>query len=749
MIWLLLGLHLAVIGALAIGGRSLGRFALLLGALPPAVTSIWATIHAGTTSPFVVNQLWVEGLDLGFRFRIDALAALMTLLISGIGTVVFVYAFAYFSPTAKGVPGFAATLLAFSVSMLGLVWADSIWTLFIFWELTSVTSFLLVGHKHEDEDVQAAARRALMITGGGGLALLAGFLLLANNAGTVVISDLSVASGSTGTMAAVLIMVAAATKSAQLPFHVWLPGAMAAPTPVSAYLHSATMVKAGVLLVAVTGPFFADSEIWKWLGLTFGITSMLWGAVGALRHRDGKLILAWGTISQLGLLITLLSLGSAKATFAAISLLFAHALFKAALFLVIGEVDVRVGTRDITRLGGLYRTMPLTFATAVAAGASMAGIPPLLGFAAKEAAIEAVLGLKGMELAIAATAVVGGAVLTVAYTTRFLYGVFGPGPAVDVAPAKIALNGPGLLLAAASVAGFLALGLVNDIVGPAAVELDADAAVYSLLRWPGLTTGLAVSVGVVIVGLGLGLLLRSFTPPTPIPRGADLADDLFDGVLEGARRVTARIQHGSLPVYVATMAATAAAASLPFLGALHADVLVAWDRPLQAVVGAAVVVTAFASARVGSRLGAAVALGAVGVGVSGLFVLHGAPDLLLTQLLVETVVVVGFVVGLGHLSSNFPPVGATWRSIRLGVAGLGGLGVMVALAASATQPTGRPPIDAIADQAVVTGGGQNVVNVILTDIRGLDTLGEVVVIGTVALGILALTRTQREGRQTS
>ena len=748
MLWVLLAAHVAGVAAATLVGRRGMRPALVVAGLAPAATAAWATwaLISGQ-APSVVELVWVDGLDLSLRFRTDALALLATVLVSGIGALVFAYATGYFSPDAPGASRFPPSLLAFSAAMLGLVLADSVWTLFIFWELTSITSFLLVGHKHTDADVRAAARRALVVTGGGGLVLLAGLLVLADLGGTSSLTDLPPVSGSAATVAASLILVGAATKSAQVPFHVWLPGAMAAPTPVSAYLHSATMVKAGVLLVAVLGPALGGVTAWKVGGLAFGIASTLWGAIGALRHRDAKLILAWGTVSQLGLLVTLLALGTAKATFAALSLLVAHALFKAALFLVVGEVDIRTGTRDIDRLGGLARSMPVAFAVAVAAGLSMAGVPPLLGFMAKEAAIEAALDLAGAERVVVLGAVVGGSVLTVAYTTRFLIGVFGPaeaGPmtgATPVGPRRLTMTVPAVLLAAAGVAGYAAAGTVTAAVGPAAVELDAAADAYSLIRWPGLKTAFLISAAVVAAGATLGGWLgrRPVADPPP-PRGAVAADALVDRVLAVSPRITARVQHGSLPVYLATMGTAAAVAGAPFLTALSTDHLVWWDHPLQGVLAVAIIAAAAAGGRVRSRLGAALTLGAIGIGVSALFVVHGAPDLALTQLLVETVIVVGFVIGLGHLSRRFPKSTGSWRAARLAMAGLGGLAVMAAMVAAGSSPTGRAPIDRLATAAVDEGGGNNIVNVVLTDVRALDTLGEVVVLATVAVGILALAR---------
>ncbi len=749
MLWLLAAHLVGVAVAILAGGRLGMRPGLAAAAAAPGATAVWATAKLlNHSEPTVEELVWVEGLQLGLRFRSDSMALMMTLLVSGIGLAVFIYAIGYFSVNAQGAVRFPSSLLAFSTSMLGLVWADSVWTLFIFWELTSVTSFLLVGHRNVDAAVRTAARRALMITGAGGLALLAGLLILENEAGTATLTDLPAVSGTGATVAAILIMVGAATKSAQVPFHVWLPGAMAAPTPVSAYLHSATMVKAGVLLIAVTGTAFADVTIWKVAGLCFGIGSMLWGGIGALRHRDAKLILAWGTVSQLGLLVTLLAAGSGKAVFAATSILFAHALFKAALFAVVGEIDIRTGTRDITELSGLYRTMPVATVVAVLAGASMAGVPPLLGFAAKEAAVEAVLGLSGFEALVVGAAVIGGSTLTVAYTVRFLICVFGPGPDpadnTVVAPPRPAMAVPAVVLGGAGLLGFIFLHPVNEIVVPAAVELNAKASVYELHRWPGITTGLLISFGIVAVGWALGLYLASqAVPRLPRPIGADAADDMIDGVLEKSPRLIGRIQHGSLPVYLVTMTAIAALATVPLLTDLSIDHLVLWDQPLQGVLAASLVISAVAGVFVGSRLGAALTLGAVGIAVSGLFVLHGAPDLALTQLLVETVVVVGFVIGLGHLARRFPSAQPAWRVVRVGVSGAIGLGVALALAAAGSDPKGSAPIQELADGSVDVGGGNNIVNVILTDIRALDTVGEVVVLAVVAVGILALANVRK------
>ncbi len=753
MIWLLLALHAVVVVALSFVGGRLGRRSLWVAAMPMAATAVWSATRLGSTGVVTAGFQWVPGLDVSIEFRVDEMGALLSTLVSGIGALVCVYAVGYFSVGAASMGRFAATLLAFSAAMVGLVWADSVWTLFIFWELTSITSFLLVGFKHADPVARIAARRALVITGAGGLSLLAGFVLFVDAAGTASLSEITPITGSTANAAAFLILVAAATKSAQFPFHVWLPGAMAAPTPVSAYLHSATMVKAGVILVAVIAPAFQDTDVWKPLGLSFGLVTMVWGAVGALRHVDAKLILAWGTVSQLGLLIALLAIGTPKATFAAISILVAHAIFKAALFMVVGEVDVRAGTRNINDLSGLRRAMPITFVVAVISGASMAGIPPLLGFPAKEAAIEAALGLSGAEFWVVGGLIIGGSVLTVAYTTRLLIGMFGssePMPDREISPRRAAMSAPEAILAAASLLGFVTLGWVTGVVRAAVVTVAPKAEVYSLLRWPGLTQAFVTSLVVVAVGLVVGAALaRRHVVSGPVARGAANVDWTIDGVGRLARQIAGRVQHGSLPLYLATTVLVVCVAAVPFVGEIDPDTLYWWDNPAEAVLVGMIVAAAISATRVSSRLGAALVLGGVGFSVAGLFVTYGAPDLVLTQLLVETVIVVGFVVGLGRLATKFPTPTRLWLAGRLVIAGAMGTAVAVALAGSAGNRVGTAPVSELAETAQRDGGGKNVVNVILTDTRGLDTFGEVIVLMVVAVGILTLSTKRGRTRPTT
>lgn len=734
-----------------VSGDRLGRWSFALAGAPMLVSAVVAFDAMVNRRSRTESFQWVEGLDLTMAVRLDALTSVLLLLVSGIGVLVCVYSAGYFAVGTAGTGRFAATLLAFSMAMAGLVVSDTAWTLFVFWELTSVTSFLLVGHKRTDAAARTAARRALVITASGGLALLAGFVALFDAEPGLRLSELEPITGGWATAAAVLILVAAATKSAQVPFHIWLPGAMAAPTPVSAYLHSATMVKAGVVLVAVASPALGETAVWTPLGVAFGATSMIWGAIGALRQVDAKLIMAWGTVSQLGLMIALLSLGSAKATFAAVAIVVAHALFKAALFMVVGEIDVRTGTRDINQLHGLHRSMPVAFVVTLIAAASMAGVPPLLGFAAKEAAVEAALGLQGGERAVMLAVIIGGSILTVAYTTRFVLGVFGPstGEATVVWLARPMLAAPSVILGLASLGGFVGLGWVTGIVRDTAVVLDPKAEVYALLRWPGFTDAFFISAGIVIVGVVVGAALGArLRGPAPRTVGANLVDTTIDQVVVVARIVAARVQHGSLPGYVLTIVTTAALAATPFIWSFDLDPVYGWDNLGQAVLASFVAVAAVAATRVRTRLGAALVLGAIGFAVTGLFLALGAPDLVLTQLLVETVVVVGFVVGLGRLTTTFPRVGGLWFSTRLAVSALAAAATAVALVASsgrlATSPPANSVTDRLTERAVDEGGGKNIVNVVLTDVRALDTLGEVIVLIVVGIGVVALTRRRPE-----
>ncbi|MBD0738163.1 hydrogen gas-evolving membrane-bound hydrogenase subunit E [Streptomyces sp. CBMA29] len=434
MLGLIVG-HFVLAGFAGVFTRWWGRRAFLVLAAAPAATAVWAALQWNAVADGRVREQtwhWAPALDLEIALRLDALSLLLTVLAGGVGALVLVYCAGYFRDDEPGLGGFAGTLTAFAGAMLGLVLADDLMLLYVFWELTTVLSFLLIGHSAEKKASRRSALQALVVTTAGGLAMLVGLLMLGHSAGTYRLSALIAHPPATGPavrVALVLVLAGALSKSAVWPFSLWLPGAMAAPTPVSAYLHAAAMVKAGVYLVARLSPAFAPVGPWRALTVGLGLATMLLGGWRALREFDLKRILAYGTVSQLGFLTALVGTGSPDAALAGVTLLFAHALFKAALFLVVGAVDQTAGTRDIRRLSGLARTSPLLCAAATLAAASMTGLPPFLGFPAKEAAFDA---LTPLPLAFA----VLGSALTVAYTLRFLWGAFGPSEAVREAPSS-------------------------------------------------------------------------------------------------------------------------------------------------------------------------------------------------------------------------------------------------------------------------------------------------------------------------
>jgi multicomponent Na+:H+ antiporter subunit A len=745
-------------------GRAPRVFAVM--AVPPALTTGWAMAQgAGVLRGEPVEQTlsWVPGLSLDLALRLDPLALLMVTLVSGVGTLVFLYCPSYVAghSTREGreavahTARFAGILLAFSGAMLGLVLADDLLSLYIFWEATSITSFLLVGLNDEDSGSRGAALQALLVTVLGGLAMLVGFVVLGESAGTYRISEIvaSPPDGGLVTVALLLVLLGAFTKSAQLPFHPWLPSAMAAPTPVSAYLHAAAMVKAGVYLVARLTPAFADEAVWSPLVVTFGVATMLVGGYRALRQYDLKRLLAFGTVSQLGFLMVLVGGGTRETAVAGATLLLAHGLFKSTLFLTIGVIDTQTHTRDIRHLAGLGRRMPWLAAAAVLAGLSMAGLPPLFGFLAKEEAYAAYLhGGPGGLVTLAG--IVLGSVLTFAYTARLLWGAFAdkgcpPTDAVTHAERPAAVfTAPVVVLGVAS----LVLGLVPALVDPL-VQAVADRVEPGegehLALWHGLNAELALSALTVAAGALLFWQRRPVTRAQARLHTGPVhlldADRGYHAAVLGldvvAARATASVMSGSLPAYLAltlvTMLALPGTALLVTTG-LPSDIRV-YDTWLQLAVGVGIALAAVATAFARRRFTAVLFLGAAGYGVAVLYVVHGGPDLALTQFLVETLSLVIFVFALRRLPPAFS--GRTIRRVQVVRALIAGaVGVLVtAFAVVAVAARRTPPVSqAFLDLAQPKGGGNNVVNVILVDFRGFDTLGEITVVAVASMGIAGL-----------
>ena len=742
--------------------RVFGRATGWLMALLPLVltgyfASFLAAVSAGET--FHVHQEWVPSLGVNLSFTLDGLSLVFALLISGIGALVFVYAGGYLAGHPQ-LGRLYVYLLMFMASMLGLVLADNVLALFVFWELTSISSYLLIGFDHERPRARAAALQALLVTGGGGLALLAGLLLLGQAGGSLELSTLLTQGDllrSHPLYLAILLLVLAGafTKSAQFPFHFWLPGAMEAPTPISAYLHSATMVKAGVYLLARFSPALGGTDAWTGIVAMVGATTMLVGAWMALTQSDLKLILAYSTVSALGMLTFLLGLGEPLAIQAALAYLLGHALYKGALFLVAGAVDHEAGTRDVDRLGGLLRAMPLTAVAAGVAALSMAGLPPLFGFIAKELTYEAALHAPmawGIAAALVAANIPLVAVAGIVGLRPFLGKATATPRAAHEAPVPLLL-GP-IVLAGLS----LTFGVWMDIeglLGAAGAAVLRQPTELHLALWHGLTPALALSAVTLAGGLGIYAIrggLRALAS-----RGEGIARwgpaGWYERVLNGLTRLavvqTQVLQSGYLRYYLMIIVAmTAGLAGYALLGRTLPIIVTDWSdlRFYEAGLVVLMLFAVLASVLLKSRLAAIAALGVVGYCVALVFIIFGAPDLAMTQFLVETLTVILFVLVFYHLPESriVSERSARWRDAVLAV----GVGVVMSALVLAGTPENYPSISAFfTEYSVSKGHGRNVVNVILVDFRGLDTLGEITVLSVAAVGVYALLKLRRKASE--
>ncbi|NYE38227.1 multicomponent Na+:H+ antiporter subunit A [Nocardioides cavernae] len=741
-----------------------GSRAFVAIALVPLAGTVWVAAQGPAVldgrGPAELHP-WVPGVGMELALAMGTLQWVMALVVLGIGALVLAYCAWYFDGDDLGVPRFAGVLVAFVGSMLGLVLADDLLLLYVFWELTTVFSFLLIGHDPGRRASRRAAIQALIVTTLGGLAMLVGAIVVAHGADTYRISQILAdpPAGTAVTVGVHLLLVGAVSKSALLPFHFWLPSAMAAPTPVSAYLHAASMVKAGVYLVALLAPAFAGVAGWREVLLVLGLATMLLGGVRALRQHDLKLLLAYGTVSQLGFLVLVLGVGTRSATLAGLALLLAHALFKATLFLVVGIIDHSTGTRDLRRLTGLAGRMPAVMVASVVAAASMAGLPPLLGFLAKEGVLVALVDVAregdgtGLGAANGWALVVGvvlGSVLTVAYSARFVWGAFGRREVEE--PLTVHAPGPAFVAAPVVLAGLtVLLGLLG---GPLTSLLSAQAEAFppgahepELVLWHGVSLPLLLTA----VSVGLGVLL--FVAREPVARAQTaLAHDwsLERAYRGGMRRldrtaveVTGVVQRGSAAAYLAVILVVLVAlpgwAMVRALAGPDRLTIAAWDTPAQAVVGVVVVVAAVLTVRSRRRIRAVLLVGVTGYGTALLFVLHGAPDLALTQALVETLTVVVFVLALRRLPEYFTdrPL-SRQRYLRAAL----GLAVAVVTAGfllvAGSARTSDPVSLALPPEALEFGGGGNIVNVILVDTRAWDTLGELSVLVAAATGVASL-----------
>jgi multicomponent K+:H+ antiporter subunit A len=717
---------------------------------------------------------WLPAFGLHFTLRMDGFAWMFSLLVTGIGLLVIVYARYYMSP-ADPVPRFFSFLLAFMGSMLGTVLAGNVIQLVFFWELTSLFSFLLIGYWHRSPAARDGARMALIVTSAGGLCLFVGAVLLGHIVGSydldaVLAAGNGIRSHALYVPTLVLVLLGVLTKSAQFPFHFWLPHAMAAPTPVSAYLHSAAMVKLGVFLMARLWPVMAGTDAWMWVVGLAGLCSLLLGAYMAMFQHDLKGLLAYSTISHLGLITVLLGLNSSLATVAAVFHTVNHATFKASLFMAAGVIDHETGTRDIRQLNGLARFMPITATLAIVAAAAMAGVPLLNGFLSKEMFFAESLSVEGpmqsLNYAMPYLATLWG-VFSVAYSMRFIHDVFfGPDPVglprAPHEPPRWMRFPIELLALACLVVGILpalTIGPFLDI-GVRAL-LGAETPTYSLAVWHGLSTPMVMS----LIALAGGAVLHALLHPY-LERGHDRvpllpavdARQMFDRALvvvawRWARSLESILgTRGLQPQLRWVVAAAVLAAAWPIYerGLQWGPVPWIGIDPVLALVwavGAACAIGAAMQAKF-HRFVALMLVGGAGLVVCITFIWFSGPDLVLTQLLVEIVTTVLLLLGLRWLPKRIPSAWTARAAVFALPSGLGDLAIAAAsgagLAALAYAVMTRPLPDTISryfmERAWPEGGGTNVVNVIIVDFRGFDTLAEITVLGVVAIAVYALLR---------
>lgn len=736
----------------------------------PAVLFAWFAAHIPAVSHgelAVEARPWVEAIGVELAFRLDGLSLLFSLLILGIGTLISIYAGSYLHGHPR-LGRFYGFFLLFMAAMLGLVLADDIFALFVFWELTSFSSYLLIGFEHNEEDNRSAARKALVVTGAGGLALLGGIIVLTTVTGTsrlseiVTLGDTVRSSGVYGWILA-LVLVGAFTKSAQVPFHFWLPAAMAGPTPVSAYLHSATMVKAGVFLLARLSPTLGGTEAWTNSLIGAGGATMLLSAWACFAVTDLKQILAYTTTMALGLFVVLLGMGDGAAVEACGFYLVVHALYKAGLFMTAGAVDHETGTRELSQLSGLRRSMPITAAGVALAAVSMAGIPPFIGFVGKEMTYEAALHFETSGLVVLALMVLSNVALIGIALVLFVDPFLGPPghPPKHPHEAPFAMwVGPVLLGVTGLLLGPLTPWLSHALIGPLTTAVAGPHHSHAAL-WHGFTPALGLSVATVALGAGL-FAIRHYARGSGFVRALGhtfvrAPGDIFERALLGlhqvAERVTAAVHSGRLRVYLeVSLGVVALAAGLAFTQRVQLDVdwaMLAEVRVHEWLLIILLIASSYVAAQAKTPILAVLALGISGYCVALIYLLFGAPDLGMTQFSIETLTVI--LVAL--ILVNLPDSGLTVqsraaRTTAFIVASLTGV-VMAGLTLAILSVPLNPEIATYyAEKSYVVAHGHNIVNVILVDFRGFDTWGEITVLTVAGIGVYSLLRRQEQRTET-
>lgn len=767
-----------------------GWFVLILPIL--LFTYFIQMLHITSNGRTLFSQAeWIPSLGMNFTVYVDGLSLLFALLITGIGALVVLYSIFYLSKEKEQLGSFYTYLLMFMTAMLGVVLSDNMVVLYLFWELTSISSFLLIGYWYKRERSRYGATKSLLITVFGGLAMLGGFILiyLITDSFSIreAVNQLQLIMASPYFIPAmILILIGAFTKSAQFPFYIWLPDAMEAPTPVSSYLHSATMVKAGIYLVARFSPIFAISEVWFWTISIVGLVTLFWGSFHAVRQNDLKAILAYSTVSQLGMIMLMLGVGAAAihennpaffgaAILAAIFHLINHATFKGSLFMAAGIIDHETGTRDIRKLGGLMTIMPITFTITLIGTFSMAGLPPFNGFLSKELFFTSMIRISDISFTDVSTwgAIIPAlawlaSVFTFIYSMMLLFKTFRGRLNIDQLEKKpheapIGMLIPPIILAALVVTFFffpniLAYSVIEPAIAaiiPEAIETGSRFSV-KIEAWHGFQPELYMTIGVVVLGTIGYLTLSKWRPMYNIFKEKWSFNALYDrsliGLEKGSYRLTNSYMTGFLRdylVYVFGFMIIVIGGVMFYQQAFsfqtdQAASIGTYEVILSFVMVAATIATVFAS----SRLTAIIALGVMGYTLSLFFVIFRAPDLALTQLIIETISVALFLLCFYHL----PKLSLKQKTRRFKMTNfIISLGVGVVVTCLAFASTSQQSLDTIStyfiENSYKLAGGDNIVNVILVDFRGFDTLFEITVLAIAALGIYGLLKTQAKRKR--
>ncbi len=706
---------------------------------------------------------WIPSLGINFTFLLDGLSLTFVLIITLIGVVVFMYAGAYMKDY-EHTNRFYVYIGIFMTSMIGLVISDNMITMFVFWELTSISSYLLIGFNHHKETSRRLALQALLVTGGGGLALMAGFILLSQISGNLEISSLYnlndlITKSSAYTAIVILVLIGAFTKSAQFPFHFWLPNAMEAPTPVSAYLHSATMVKAGIYLIARMNHSLGGTELWQDTILIFGAITMFIAAILSFNQMDLKKLLAYSTLSVLGTLTMLLGIGSNLAIKAFFIYLVAHSLYKGTLFLVAGTLDHETGTRDVSKLGGLRKLMPVTMLTAALASFSMMGIIPLIGFIGKETVYESILEIDYWGQFLIAVAVVANA-LIVMITILVGFKPFWGGRLhtpkdPHEAPIKMWI-GPAVLSVLGLLMGIFPNEFIGKMLDQSAVSIISEELGIKIKLWHGFNLVLILSLVTLMSGIGLYFLRSKYLNLTQnlrlirILKPSEWYEFAVNGMMSFAKLQTRVLQNGYLRNYIIFILITTITFAGYALFKVREELTIVPDIALtfyEFAIASIIVISTFMVITSDSRLKSIVAIGVVGFTIGVIFIIHSAPDLALTTFAIETLTVILFVLVLYKLP-KFLKFSKTTTKIRdVIIASLVGIFMtLMVLYVTSIELTSELK-KYYTDTSVPGGKGRNVVNVILVDFRAIDTLGEITVLAIAALGVYALLKLKLDDRE--